>query len=298
MPWAEGWGLTPWGDGGEARIPPTPPEPGIDYIVAYGTTPWVKLPTWPAGIQVGDVLELYEERYNQVSREFTIVGLDKQNFLIQITPELESNANFDFGTGESPPPFARIRVTRTYDFNALKNRLEAWLARRENQQQYLEDLSRQLNFLTGSQNPTAAQVRDFGVQLENLAAWLSQVGQQSFGAGTSPTAQPEDTLEQALLDYRVTPAVNEVDTLLQVYRQRGAQRALDILLECRFQDFFGLNQDGASYAGELMQQLRNLARQQLPVSKYGRPAAGQQAMVAQAPAPDPEYTIDPIDKEQ
>ena len=64
--------------------------------------------------------------------------------------------------------------------------------------------------------------------------------------------------------------VEAVDTLLRSFRENGADRAIDLLLDCRFAEFFGLKEAEASYAGELAERMRELAREDLPVSKYGR----------------------------
>ena len=157
------------------------PVYGPDYIIAYGTTPWVKLPAWPKGITIGDVLELYEEQYNVVSREFQITELDQANLVIKVTPEIESNLTVSFTDGTTPPPFARIRIGRAYDYNLLKTRLAEWLSRQENNKQYMDELGRRLNALIVNENPTAAEVHDFGLLIKKISVGLTIAGRDAYG---------------------------------------------------------------------------------------------------------------------
>ena len=116
-------------------------------------------------------------------------------------------------------------------------------------------------------------------------------GPDDGGGATEPPRVFPLTLEEILAAYVVFPPVQEVDAMVATYRQRGADRALTALLECRFQDFFGFDHDEASFAGALMKGLRALAREDLSTSKYGRAPAGTQTLVSSAPERDPEYTI-------
>lgn len=292
-----GWGFGPWGDGSgtqPATIPPDPPV--IDYILARGTTPWVQLPVWPRGIVVGDALELYETQYNIVSREFSIVGLVESLRVIQISPEIESDITISFTDGTTPPPFGRIRVGKVYNFNLLKEALLTWLARTENKAAYFGELARLANALIANSNPSLASTNEFNKATQKLAAWLTVNGQQEFGVLTSPAAQLGDTLTEALSGYSVD-AVTEIDTLISTYRQRGADRAVDILLEGRYRDFFGLGSANASYAGELAEQMRGVARELLPISRYDRQSTTEQSLLASYPEKDPEYTLEASDEE-
>lgn len=153
-----------------------------DSISARGTTPWVRLPAWPKGVQVGDVLELYEDTYTEVSREFEIVALEPSLSVIKVTPEIESDLMVSFTDGTTPVPFARIRVAHTFDFTTLKGRLAEWLSRPENQTAYTDELARQLNGLLVNGNPTAAQIRDFGLLIKKMSVSLTVAGKQAFGA--------------------------------------------------------------------------------------------------------------------
>lgn len=120
------------------------------------------------------------------------------------------------------------------------------------------------------------------------------------GAVPPPAVTPVSrlTLEEMLADYVFTPPVQEVDALVATYRQRGADRALTALLECRFRDLFGMTADTSSHAGTVMQGLRDLARSSLPVDRYGRAPVGTQQLLSRAPERDPEYTLTEADQEE
>jgi hypothetical protein len=120
------------------------------------------------------------------------------------------------------------------------------------------------------------------------------------GETPPPTSEPvlPLTLEEMLAAYVFTPPVQEVDALVATYRQRGADRALTALLECRFQDVFGMGADTSSHAGALMAGLREMARTTLPVDKYGRAPVGTQTLLSSAPERDPEYTLTDQDQEE
>jgi hypothetical protein len=184
--YGDDWASTPWGGGSDEEITSGGgggggSGPVIDYIIAYGTTSWIKLPTWPKGITPGDVLELYEENYNVVSREFQILGVEQSINVIQISPEIETNIVINFTDGTTPPPFARIRIGRAYDFNLLKTRLNEWLSRKEDMPDYLSEVGRELNSLIINQNPTAAQIRDFGLLLKKMSVSLTIAGRDAYG---------------------------------------------------------------------------------------------------------------------
>lgn len=159
-----------------------PPGPVVDYVSARGTTPWVQLPSWPKGIQVGDILELYEAQYTEVSRSFTVDALEPDRRVIKITPELESDAVLVFTDGTTPPPFARIRTGSTFDFETLKGRLADWLTRAEDEPAYLSELGRRLNALLVNSNPTPADIHDFGVLVKRMSVSLTVAGRDAFGA--------------------------------------------------------------------------------------------------------------------
>ena len=264
---------------------------------ARGTSPWLKFQTMPSGVTVGDLVQLFETQYNIVSREFDIAGIEQGTRLLKIQPEIESTASFSFAF-DVPTPFGRIRVAQVADFASFKQQLEVWLARVEQQDSFFRDLARFLNPLLVNQNPTVAQVNEAENQLKKLLAVLSVAGAGAYGALHSPVVTASDTLEFALTSYSA-PAEEPVDTLLATFRNKGSDRAIDLLTEGQFTTFFNLTLDGVSYSGTLMKSLRELARNDLPVRKFNRRIGANQTLLGTIPQEkDFEYSTDDADSPQ
>jgi hypothetical protein len=259
-----------------------------------GTTPWLRFATFPLGVQVGDIVQLYEDQYNVVSRTFTVTAVEQGTSLIKVTPELESilSLPFDFNV---PDPFGRIRVAKVADYASFKDRLNAWLAAAPQQDAYFRDLARFLNPILTNQNPTAAQVNDATNQLKRLLSMLTIAGAEAYGDVFVPPLEPEATLEYALNEYKA-PTEESVATLLSTFRQKGADRAIDLLTSGQFSSFFGLSMDGVSYSGTLVDALRGLGREDLPVRKTNRRDAGGQKLIGSIPEDkDFEFSTDDAD---
>jgi hypothetical protein len=143
--------------------------------------------------------------------------------------------------------------------------------------------------LLSSTNPTTAQVNDAKNQLLSMLKYLTLSGATYAGSAQ------EDTLEYALVNYKA-PAEESVDTLLGTFRNKGADRAIDLLLEGQFSTFFGLDADGVSYSGALLSGLRTLAREDLPIRKTDRATKAQQKLIGRsAEQADFEFTSDNVD---
>ena len=109
----------------------------------------------------------------------------------------------------------------------------------------------------------------------NLGALVSPLLLSSVPSGRVATAKAElqvvkEQVQQMkdVLDAVTAPDVPEVDDLIATYREKGSDRAIDILLQGRYADFFNLDLDTVSYAGNMMKRARDVSRQDLPVSKY------------------------------
>jgi hypothetical protein len=91
--------------------------------------------------------------------------------------------------------------------------------------------------------------------------------------------------------------VPQVDTLITTFKEKGAERAKDILLEARFSDFFGLTMDGMSYSGDVQAKLKEINREDLPVRKDNRTGKykGGGELLAQIDDKDFEYDTSDID---
>ena len=230
---------------------------------AVGTTPYFKIPEYSRLIEEGDMLELLETSPLTVSQTFTITGIEKESLLLEVTPEM----NMDLGSfpmeADSQVPRARIRKAKKNNFETLKEAVEAWLDSYELTTAYFRELDRRSNQLIVEKNPTVGQVNDVKQLLLELWGTLTIVGAQAAGLDTTKT------LEAAFTGYQVAP-VDEIDTLVRTFTERGSDRAIQILLEGRFQDFFDLDVDEMSYAGTVMKGVKELTREDLALRRTRR----------------------------
>jgi hypothetical protein len=280
---------------------PVGPSSGADLFFssppesARGYTSYIQLPENPRALAVGDILELYEAQYNIISRSWDITEV-YSDAVITLSDTFESNGTMEFGTG-LPVPFARIRVLQTADYDAFKERLDDWMGRTEQQESYFRELDRLLNAILVNKNPTKSQVSTVRNHLRKLSAWLTESGASSYGGYTTPNAQTTDTLEYALNQYVSNP-VDSVDDLIRTFNERSADRATDILLECRFTDFFGLDVEEVTYGGKLQKSIRETAREDMPVRKFKRQDVFKvEKVLGSWPDPDYEYDISDADKD-
>lgn len=258
-------------------------------LVGSGTTTWFKPPTVPGDLRTGDFLDVYVSDYKNPSDSFEIVLVDRPGGVVQLDHPISSVTTWSFG--DQAPPFARLRSGRLFDYSVLQTRLAAWAALPVNRPAFFVELNRFLNPLLVGSNPTDAQINDARTHLLSLAAVLSEAG------AALAVASAEATLEAALISYVVEP-VAEVDTLFKTFREKGSDRAIDLLTEGQFAAFFGLSLDGASYAGDMQEKMRLVARQDLPVRKVGREDASTSRQVAEVEDVDFEYSKDDIDDVQ
>jgi hypothetical protein len=258
-------------------------------LVGSGTTTWFKPPSIPADLRAGDHLDIYLSDYRTPSESFELLLVDKAGGVVQLGHPISSVTTWTFG--DQPPPFARLRSGRVFEYTVLQTQLTAWAALPVNKPAFFVELNRFLNPLLVNTNPTGVQLNDARSFLLTMVGVLS-------ASGAVLTASPEDaTLEAALEKYSVEP-VPEVDTLFKTFKEKGSDRAIDLLTEGRFTSFFGLSLDSASYAGDMQEKMRLVARQDLPVRKVDRDDAHTSRQTAEVADVDYEYSKDDIDDVQ
>lgn len=259
-----------------------------------GYTNWLRFDVFPTGASIGDNVQTYITQYNVVTIEHTITGIDSELSVLELASLVPSTFSLSFDSGV-PNPFGRIRIAQVANYSEFKERLDAWLVQPEQQTLYFRDLARLLNPIVTNANPTVSMVNDANNHLKKLLSVLSLDGSVAFGTLQTPAVTTADTLEFALDSYEA-PAQEPVDTLLGTFRQKGADRAIDLLVEGQFSTFFNLNVDGVSYSGALMSGLRDLAREDLPVRKFDRRDAGGEKLIgASQDETDFEFSTDDAD---
>jgi hypothetical protein len=239
----------------------------------YGTTPYVQLTQVPRALVLEDLLELFASDYRTPSAVHTVRGIETSLRVLEVAPELASNTSWSLE--DTPPPYARLRTVTNTRFESFRAALIAWLARPANQSSYFTDFARKVNPLLVNKHPTPVQLGDAFAALATITGALG-------------TVQDPSSLDGLLAAYPATP-VAAVDTLLRTFKERGSDRATDLLLSGRFREFFALSADSASYAGQLQESMRAVAREDVPLRKTNRAETAQARLLSHADTPDFEF---------
>jgi hypothetical protein len=267
------------------RVENQPGTLGAEYFfftsslpaTAYGTTPYLHFNSWPSSVEDGDLILIYQTDIETITRQFTIVDSTTSASLsvLKITPEIESTASYQFKNNVNPP-FALIRVAKVANYQTLKEGLDGWLAATPQQTQFFRDLARFLNPVLLNARPSVAEIATANTQLQLLQDSLA-------------------TLETAFGSY-VSPIEPSIDALLASFRDKGSDRAIDLLLGGQFSTFFGLDMEGTSYAGTLIKSARELVAKDLPMRKTNRTKLVGQTTIGTIPdEKDFEFTSDDAD---
>mgnify|MGYP000385510734 CR=1 FL=1 len=229
-----------------------------------GTTRYCSFVGASQSVQVGDALELFTTSTAQPSRTLTVLRVFPDDVL-ELDGAIAMNVTWSLTA--IALPFARLVVGHVADFEALSRAIgDLLLLPGASQHQYSVDLNRFLNPLLVNLNPTDQEIGAAEQRVLALNAIAVPLSAQLTGY------QP--------------PHVPEVDQLIRTFKEKGADRAVDILLECRFRDFFGLSQDGTSYSGAFQTAVRDVARLDLPVHKVNRLEASVQHLVSSSASTD------------
>lgn len=247
---------------------------------ARGVSPWFQLPQASHAVDTGDQLETHATDYANPSNVYAITSVSGR--LIGISPSMPSNASWVFD--DQPVPFARIRNGVNLNFTEYKTLLDAWLLLSANSTTYYRDLNRLLNPLLHNASPTAEQV---GSTLNHLSLLLNYLL-------INDIVDPLETIEGSLLFYKVD-TVSAVDTLIKSFVEKGADRAIDLLLQGQFSMFFGMDIHDVSYAGYMQKGIREVVQKDIPVRSTKRLEANQSRLRASSASPDYEYSLSDSD---
>lgn len=242
--------------------------------IAFGTTPWVKLPAKVSGLDADDQLELYLTTYATPSSTFVINSVE--GTVIGLTTPISSVQAINLNP--TTVPFARLRSNAYLKFATLSDNLSSWLELAQNQDQYFKEMSRLTNIVAQEANPTVAQIQ----------AALASVLLFEDVLLIANSSNPTQTLESYLNSYKVA-RVDIVDELIRTYREKGSGRAIDILLTGQFSVFFGLDVHDVSYSGAMLNQMRQIAQKDLTINKIGRKMSTTSKVTSTTESTDYEY---------
>lgn len=253
-------------------------------LSSVGTTAWFRFEAMPGELQVGDTIELHLTGYNIVDYVVTVTSIE-QDGVVGIDPPLPTTTPAVPFIATATFPFGRIRRIRRDNFDVFEAAARQWLARAPLQDRWLTELDRAVT--TVLSEPTPAAIHDLRAHVNELTGILTVAGATAL---SMPTA---NTIEEIAQAYQAD-VVGEVDTLVQSLLQQGADRAVDILLEGRFSQYFGFTMDQASYAGNVLALTRQVMQQDLPVRAVRRREL-QQRQVSLGSFEEPDYEYDQQD---
>ena len=248
-----------------------------------GSSQWFKLPSTPTTLQVGDLLEYYGTIYNSPDDQYEILAIGANNIL-QLDEPFPDGITVNFSTTITVP-FGRLRTGKLQEFVTFQLNVNAWLAGVVNASNFFTNMNAAINQVLVNGSPTPVQVNNALSPLNQLYGVLSI-------AGAAATNQPASGTIESVLDTYIASAevVPQVDTLISSFTEKGSDRAIDILLSGQFSMFFGLDIDGASYAGTFQAAARSVAMNDLPVRKVNRSEVTTGRILGQTASPDMEYT--------
>jgi len=152
--------------------------------------------------------------------------------------------------------------------------IDTWLGAWGSVPSYTIELNRLLSIVLAGKNPTSGDINDAQAHLQSLLTALDDI--------------------YSVLEGHVVERAEELDDVIRTYREKGCERAVALLLECRLADFFGLGAEEASYAGRMLKASKAVARNDMPVSKDDRRSSNNRLM---ARVPSPDYETDLSDSE-
>jgi hypothetical protein len=240
------------------------------------------------GVAEGDMLELYTTGSVIPDVSATILSVFDDN-VVELDTAVDATISYTMAEGRAQlAPSAVLRKAQNYNYDTFKSDLDAWQARApwKNLTAYFTDLNRLVNPLLVNQNPTDSDVNTVELKILALAGTLT------IDLATTASLVTQDSLEAILATYNVD-RIHEVDAMLKTLQERGADRALDLLLECQFQTFFGVTLEDSSYGGAFQKAMRNVLMNDLPINKIRR-VESTEGKLTTTTGTDYEYSLDDV----
>ena len=213
-------------------------------VDARGTTRWLRIDTLGSLVE-GDGMQVVRAS----STDSYVVQSISDPYLC-IDKLVDTSFSYGTGTSYGIPHIEFTRGDRA-SFDAMNKSLATFIAAEESK--FFSELNRYTNMLCADNNPTEAEITAVANALTALSARIGNL--------------------QNALQLHTAYACKPVDDLIKALQEKGCDRAVDLLTSCRFQEFFGIDINGSSYAGTVMSGLQSVAQQDLPVSKYDRASA-------------------------
>lgn len=219
-------------------------------------------------VVAGDRLTLQGPTYTTVH---TVLAVTYDGYQVEVTPEVPDDLVAHFYQIDSAGALAYA------DFEAA---LGDWFTDYLEASKFAEsiqELERVLNPLLVNKNPSAALVGSANTVANNLLLIYTNL--------------------QGVLAGFTTPVVPRINALLDMMQERGMDRAHELLLLGEFQTFFSATQDSASHGGNLLEKMRSIAQNDVPLGRSMRSGNTESRLTGSYEGTDSEFDFSDQDDE-
>lgn len=194
-------------------------------------------------VLVGDYLQFSGPTYRTLH---TVTEVSENGYQIEVTPEVPDDL-----TGQ----YYFIEGASAKAYLLFISALQAWLSDIGASvfKSDILDLERKLNPLLYNMHPTTGMIND---ALHTLAILADPDTETGFYYD----------LQRVFLAYSVAK-ISLVDSMLDMLLEKGMRRGHDLLLLGQFVNFFAVNRDTSSYSGNMMEKMRKVVQNDVPVSR-------------------------------
>jgi len=230
---------------------------------AYGRSIYVQLPDPSPKIEKGDRLTFQET----TGAPYTLTVKNVEARILTLDGSVPSNVVFE--AGAAVPPKVTLISGKKKDMDVVVSNLEDWAEQPPTDPAvYASSVNAALNPLLANNVPALGKVEEAKSLITTLRDKLV-------------------ALSERLTEFDMDP-VPAVDDLINTLKAKGADRGIDLLLQGRFSEFFGLDMDDMSYSGAMMKAARDVARNDLAQSRFG-PARIKRKVLSTYEDSDPDY---------
>jgi len=194
-----------------------------------------------SNVVVGDVLYATDL---SGENKYTILELADSNKQLEIDPPFDTDLTFSA---------FRILSKAAVDYEDFAQELEDWVTWKDSTKFKSDtlELDRVMNALLVNKQPSASQIADAKSVAEDLYDLLTSI---------------TPGLTEILVAF-VVKSVSRFDAILKMLKERGMDRAYDLLMRGKLVDFFSMDKDDAATSSFMLKSVRSVVQKDLPVSK-------------------------------
>jgi hypothetical protein len=255
---------------------------GLSVQTEYGSVSGIKVQDGSVflnftrnDVRVGDFVTLRGPTY---TTEHTVAEVSEDGYQVEVTPQVKNDMA---GTGQE----YIVESSGARAYASFITELGEWIEVLQSSrfEEDVQELVRVLNPLLTSKNPSASSIGT----AKNAALDL-----RALYTGSSPRG-----ISEILEEFVVLP-VARIDAILNMLKERGLDRAYDLLLLGRIEDFFAATKDNASYGGNLLEKMRAIAQNDVPVGRGTDEENVDSRELASFDDPDADYDFSDQDDER